>query len=101
MAARSGRQRRSLREKAAFRELAVLADGPWAPRWYWRDELEAMQEASRRMGHPDDHAAAELRGYRPTEEFEPHPTDSGVSGRVWRFRTASERMERDVDRGAA
>ena len=25
------------------REVAVLADGPWAPRRYWRSELDAMQ----------------------------------------------------------
>lgn len=79
----------------------MLADGPWAPRWYWRDELEAMQEASRRIGHRKDHPAAELRGYLPTAEFEPHPSDPGVSGRVWRFRIASERAERGVNREVA
>ncbi|WP_226358782.1 hypothetical protein [Pseudonocardia sp. ICBG601] len=33
------------------RELAVLVDGPWRGRWYWADDLAAMQDASRR--YPD------------------------------------------------
>jgi hypothetical protein len=40
---------RSRAEQAADRELAALVDGPWAPAWYWRDELEAQQQAGRRM----------------------------------------------------
>lgn len=67
------------------RELAALVDGPWAPRWYWRDELEAMQRASRRMGYPGNHPSAVLRCYQPTEEFRPHPTEPDVTGRAWRY----------------
>ena len=66
------------------RELAALVDGPWAPRWYWRDELEAIQEASRRAGHPEDHPSAALRAYRPTGERVPHPHHPDHDGRAWR-----------------
>jgi hypothetical protein len=65
----------------------VLVNGAWAPRWYWRNELEAMQDASRRMGYPDAHPSAVLRSDQPTDEFRPHPTEPGTSGRVWRYRT--------------
>ena len=74
---------------AGGRELAVLVNGPWAPRWYWRTDLEAMQEASRRTGHPDGHPAAELRGYRPTDQWVGHPAEPEVSGRAWRFRSTA------------
>lgn len=80
--------RRTLAEQAARRELAALVDGPWAPRWYWRDELEAMQAASRSVGHPDGHPAAQLRCYRPTDGFRPHPEDAAASGREWRYQEA-------------
>lgn len=76
----------SLAEQAAGRELAVLVDGPFRLRWYWRDELEQMQQASRRVGHPDGHPAARMRGYQPTEQHQTHPLESGVTGRVWRYR---------------
>lgn len=66
------------------RELAALVDGPWAPRWYWRDELEAMQAASRRAGHPEGHPSAALRAYRPTGERVPHPHHPDHDGRAWR-----------------
>jgi len=43
----------TLAEQAAVRELAVVVDGPHAGRWYWRDDLEAMQRSARRMmGYP-------------------------------------------------
>jgi hypothetical protein len=65
------------------REVAVLADGPWAPRAYWRDELEAMQQASARMGYPDAHPSAVLRGYRPGAL---RPADeSGQVTRAWHY----------------
>lgn len=53
---------------SAARERAVLVDGPWAPRWYWRDELEAMQQAGRRSPQ-----SAVLRRYRSTTKFRPIP----------------------------
>lgn len=81
---------RNLAEQAAHAELAVLADGPWAPRWYWRSDLEEMQQASRRVGHPDGHPAAELRAYKPTDQYRPHPLDPAVSGRVWRYRPTTD-----------
>lgn len=83
MARPTGR-RRAERTDTADRELAVLVDGPWAPRWYWRDELEAMQATSRRMGYPDQHPAAVLRGYRPTGERVAHPHNPDRDGRAWR-----------------
>jgi len=42
----------TLAEQAADRELAALVDGPRTLRWFWRDDLEGMQAAARRMGHP-------------------------------------------------
>lgn len=68
------------------REVAVLADGPWAPRCYWRDDLEAMQEASRRVGYPDDHPSAVLRRYEPTGESAIHQDGAA---RVWRYRAVA------------
>ncbi|WP_224392794.1 hypothetical protein [Pseudonocardia sp. ICBG1293] len=64
------------------RELAVLVDGPWRGRWYWADQLAAMQHAAAR--YPDGHPAAELRTYTPTETWTEHPVEPGVTGRVWR-----------------
>lgn len=81
---------RSLIEQAARAELAVLADGPWRLRWYWRADLERMQRASRTVGHPDGHPAAELRAYRPTGEYLPHPHEPGVTGRAWRYTPAGQ-----------
>ena len=72
-------------EQAALRELAAVVDGPHAGRWYWHDDLEAMQTASRRMGHADEHLAAVFRLYQPTDEWVQHPTATGVQGRGWRY----------------
>lgn len=79
------RTRRARTDAGPGREVAVLADGPWAPRRYWRADLEAMQHASRAMGYPDQHPSAILRGYRPTDE---HASDDGPDGapaRLWRY----------------
>ncbi|WP_075554422.1 hypothetical protein [Pseudonocardia sp. Ae505_Ps2] len=64
------------------RELAVLVDGPWRGRWYWRADLDAMQTAAHR--YPHGHPAAELRTYVPTGTWTEHPTEPEVTGRVWR-----------------
>jgi hypothetical protein len=69
----------------ATQELAVLADGPRSHRWYWRDDLAAMQQASRNVGYDDWHPASVMRHYEPTEDFEMHPGGLGA-GRVWRYR---------------
>jgi hypothetical protein len=69
----------------AGRELVVLADGPWAQRCYWRTDLEAMQQASRDRGYADDHPAAVLRSYQPTEQRQPHPDDPDRTTRVYRY----------------
>lgn len=61
-------------ENGGVREVAVLADGPWAPRRYWRADLEAMQHASRARGYPDRHPCAVLRGYHRTDQ---HTDDGG------------------------
>jgi hypothetical protein len=88
------------------RELAVLVNGAWAPRWYWRNELKAMQDPSRRMGYPAAHSSAVLRSYQPTDEFRPHPTEPGTSGRVWLYRTPArpthpDHAQADAPRGHA
>jgi len=66
------------------RELAALVDGPQALRWFWREDLEQMQAAAQRMGHPLEHPAAVYRLYQPTEQWTTHPTEPGVHGRAWR-----------------
>lgn len=86
MTGRQSSNARARAEAASGRELAMLADGPWANRWYWRDNLEAMQAASAR--YPDGHPCAEHRGYRPTNEYRDNPEGLG-SGRVWRYRPAA------------
>jgi hypothetical protein len=48
----------TLAEQAAVRELAVVLDGPHAGRWYWRDDLEAMQRSAQRMGYRPERPAA-------------------------------------------
>jgi hypothetical protein len=69
----------------AGRELAVLVDGPWARRCYWRADLEAMQQASRDRGYADDHPAAVLRGYQPTEQHQPTADDPDRTAQVYRY----------------
>ncbi|OLM28342.1 hypothetical protein Ae717Ps2_6544 [Pseudonocardia sp. Ae717_Ps2] len=64
------------------RELAVLIDGPWRGRWYWRADLDAMQAAAHR--YPHGHPAAELRTYQPTGQFVTHPHEPDTEGRAWR-----------------
>jgi len=76
----------ALAEQATVRELAALVDGPRWLRWFWREDLEGMQAAARRMGHPLDHPAATYRCYHPTDEWVEHPTEPGVQGRAWRYR---------------
>jgi|GEM_PF-5394582 len=72
--------RTNLAQASTGRELAALTDGRWAPRWYWRDDLEAMQAASRRMSYPDEHPAAVLRAYRPTETWiDPPPSQTSAA----------------------
>ena len=63
----------------------MLTVGPHAGRWYWRDELEAMQQSARRMGYPPAHPAATFTRYRPTDEWAEHPCEPGVQGRAWRY----------------
>ena len=85
----------SLAEQAAVRELAALVDGPHKSRWFWREDLEQMQAAAQRMGHPLEHPAAVYRCYRPTQEWTTHPTEPGVHGRAWRHHeppTAARRV---------
>ena len=72
----------SLTRQAAHRELAVLVDGPWAPCWYWRDDLEAQQASARRMH--EWRATAQLDPkvhYQPAEQWVDPPT-SPRSGAV-------------------
>lgn len=74
----------SLAQQAADRELAALVDGPWAPAWYWRDELEAMQAAARYVHARGGSAVLGDRArYRPTGQWIDHPTEDGARGRVW------------------
>ena len=77
----------SLARQVAHRELAVLVDGPWAPRWYWRDVLEAEQAGSRRMHACGGAAQLDTKcHYQPTEQWVDHPFEDDVRGRAWRYR---------------
>ncbi len=69
-----------LAEQAQNRELAVCANAPRRPAWFWRDQLEAQAASSARMGYPDDHPAAVFRRYVPTDELVAHPIEDGVTG---------------------
>lgn len=101
--------RRDQAARGTGRELVVLGDGPWARRWYWRDDLEAMQAASRHVGHPDTHPAGELRRYLPTDTHQAHPHHQGQSGRVYTYGparadtagVAADHDDRLADRAAA
>lgn len=72
-------------------ELAVLDDkGPWLPgAWYWRTDLEAQQDACRKVSEGYGSALNPVCGYRPTERWVKHPveveigTTIPVQGRVW------------------
>ena len=75
----------SLAGQAQVRELAALVDGPQALRWFWREDLEQMQAAAQRRGHPLDRPAAVYRLYQPTQEWIAHPTEPGAHGRAWRY----------------
>lgn len=86
------------RQVAGGRELVVLADGPWAQRWYWADELTAMQRTARRF--PASHPAGELQHYQPTPHRLPHPEDSGVLGQAYRYQPAPTATTRDYDLAA-
>ena len=86
----------SLAGQAQVRELAALVDGPQALRWFWRDELEQMQAAAQRMGHPLDRPAAVYRLYQPTGEWITHPTEPGVHGRTWRHHQPAAAAPRRV-----
>ncbi len=76
----------SLAQQAASRELAALADGPWAPCWYWRDALEAEQRSGRRMHAQGGQHLPDKCHYLPTEQWIDHPYESDVRGRAWRYR---------------
>ena len=56
-----------------------------AGRWYWRDELDAMQRSAQRMGYRPERPAATFTRYQPTNERIEHPTEPGVHGRGWRY----------------
>lgn len=86
------------RQVAGGRELVVLADGPWGQRWYWADELAAMQETVRRF--PADHPAGELQNYRRTSCRFPHPEDSELFGQAYRYLPAPAATTRDYDLAA-
>jgi len=90
----------TLAEQAAARELAALVDGPRKSRWFWREDLEQMQAAARRMGHPPDRPAAVYRLYRPTQEWIAHPTEPGVHGRAWRHQEPPVALRRVLVTGS-
>jgi hypothetical protein len=60
---RPGRRPALAKQVTAGAELVVLIDGPWAGRWYWADDLAAMQHAARR--YQPNHPAGQLQSYQP------------------------------------
>ncbi len=73
-------------EQTTGRELAALTDGPWAPCWYWRDDLEAQQAAARDLHRRDGTAQlGDKACYRPTDRWIDHPSEPDVRGRVWTY----------------
>ncbi|MPZ64545.1 MAG: hypothetical protein GEU83_03170 [Pseudonocardiaceae bacterium] len=76
----------NLAEQATGRELAALVDGPWAPCWYWRDDLEAQQAAARDLHHRGGTAVlGDKAHYAPTERWVDHPSEPDVRGRAWTY----------------
>ena len=86
------------RQVAGGRELVVLADGPWAQRWYWGDELAAMQQTARRF--PAAHPAGELQHYQRSSESFPHPENAELLGQAYRYLPAAAATTRDYDLAA-
>ena len=64
------------------RELAVVVDGPHVDHWYWRDELEAMQQSAERTGYPPEHPAATFTHYWPADEWIERSASPAVYGRA-------------------
>ena len=81
---RPGRRPTLAEQVATGAELVVLADGPWAGRWYWAEDLAAMQRAARRY-RPTD-AAGQLQNYQRGTDHAPHPSDPKVTGLIYRYR---------------
>jgi hypothetical protein len=67
----------------AGRELVALTDGLWRGRWYWADQLAAIQETARR--YPPEHAAGQLQSYQCSTERVSHPDEPDVSGIAYRY----------------
>lgn len=80
---RSPKRSRIAQQVAGGRDLVVLVDGPWRHRWYWADDLAAMQHTAAR--YPLDRPAGQLRGYIPTTHRVPHPTDPELTGTAYRY----------------
>jgi hypothetical protein len=81
---RPGKRPTLAEQVAAGAELVVLADGPWSGRWYWAQDLAAMQRAARR--YRPTHDAGQLQSYQRTTDQRPHPADSKVAGAIYRYR---------------
>lgn len=68
----------TLVEQATARELAALVDGPWAPCWYWRTDLEAQQAAARSVHERGGTAVlGDKAHYQPTDWWVDHPHRGG------------------------
>lgn len=80
------------------RELAALAGGPLDGRWYFRDELERMQErasqwaAIRASRCPDEYRES-VQDYAPSERWAPNPNQRYGQGRVWLHTSRDRRSQ--------
>lgn len=84
------------RQVAGGRELVVLADGPWAQRWYWA--FTAMQQTARRF--PAARPAGVLQHYQRTSGTLPHPENPELRGHAYHYLPAPAATTRDYDLAA-
>jgi hypothetical protein len=86
------RRSRLAEQVGAGPELVVLTDGPWRGRWYWADELAAIQEAARR--YPPEDAAGQLQSYRLSTDRVSHPDEPEITGTAHCYQPAGEEQTR-------
>lgn len=67
-----------------FRDLVVLQGGPLNGQWFYADDFEARQLATRRtLNEHSPEAAGACLNYRATKRRQVHPHDPGADGTVF------------------
>jgi hypothetical protein len=85
---RPRRVRLAEQSTSSGRELVALADGPWRGRWYWADELAAIQETARR--YPPEHPAGQLQNYRRSTGRVRHPEELDLTATAYHYQEPAE-----------